>query len=164
MLGGLKTEFPATGSMRVSGVDYTHDALIAKANVMLAPSQALAALRAQVKDAEAAATAAEPIARTWFDELQAALINYYGKTSSDLAGYGIALPKPKAPLTVEKKLQQITRMRETRALRGTKGSREKAAIKSVAVPSVTVGSTSTAGAAAAGSEPSSSTPSTAASK
>ena len=91
MLGGLTAEFPATASMRVSGVDYTHDALITKANTLLAPGQALAALRIQVKEAEGKAKVAEPIVRNWFDELKAALINYYGKGSKDLPGYGITL-------------------------------------------------------------------------
>jgi hypothetical protein len=67
------------------------------------------------------------------------LVGMYGSASQTLADFGLAPHKARAPMTVEKKAEAAAKRTATRAARGTKGPKQKLAIKGTApaAPSAT---------------------------
>jgi hypothetical protein len=67
------------------------------------------------------------------------LVATYGDATLTLADYGLKPLKAKGPLTVEQKAAAAAQAKATRAARGTKGKKQKAAIKgTVTKPATTV--------------------------
>ena len=94
-------------------------------------------LRALDAKREQVALAEPAIDRTvsLFDTAVRAIL---GKDSEDLSLFGIKVPKKPEPPTLEEKTLRAARARATRALRGTLGKRQKAALKADAVDRVVV--------------------------
>ncbi|MBI3724738.1 hypothetical protein HY251_12400 [bacterium] len=72
--------------------------------------------------------------RTFLSSLRAALVGLFGPGSPVLETFGFRLPRRHAPLTAEQRLAKAARLRATRALRHTLGSRQKAAIREEGTP------------------------------
>ena len=108
-------------------------------------------LEAKIKARDAAA----PTARDFVQRLDAGLTAIVGTDPNAKAKLGLPKLKAKRQLTVEELASRAAKMRATRKLRGTMGSRQKEAIKATGDFSVTVGSTSSTGDA---SDSSASTP------
>ncbi len=98
--------------------------------------QTLVNLRTGVEGAQATArakVAAEndqaPALRLLMDAFVAVVKAGYGNQADVLADFGLPPKKARTPLTVEQQAAAIAKREATRAARGTKGSKQKAAVK-----------------------------------
>jgi hypothetical protein len=71
-------------------------------------------------------------------DLRQAILVAFGTKSQVLADFGIAAPKKRRALTAEQNLARAAKALATRKLRGTKGPRERLAIKAAGKATVTV--------------------------
>ena len=69
-----------------------------------------------------------PSLRTLLDQMKAALIALFGKTSPQLKQFGLVI-KQRTPLTPTQLVERSEKMRQTRSLRGTMGSKQKAEVQ-----------------------------------
>jgi hypothetical protein len=81
-------------------------------------------------------------ARTQYKAMKAALKQYFGSQSGVLASFGIGTDKP-IELTTTQQLVAVANRKQTRAVRGTKGKAQLAAITVVGNPSVSIASDGT---------------------
>jgi hypothetical protein len=132
------TVLPAAASVRVNGTTYTQSALVTLVQGVVAPYITVQTLRGQLAKAVEVMDAAEVSSEATIAAVIASLIQYFGSASPVLPKLGIASKKPRQPMTAEQKAQAVARARATRLLRGTKGKRQKEAIKSNITTSVTV--------------------------
>ena len=138
LLWCLETALPDGDLIRVNGT------VRQKADV-LAELQAVLMQYAAVDDAAAIAQAnrarlrdALPAARLLLAHLKDAMIGVVGRDSPELGKFGLEA-RAVRKLTVKQKALAAEKARRTRVLRGTKGSRQKAAIRYVGEPTLVLG-------------------------
>ena len=82
------------------------------------------------RQARAQVASQMPAARAYYAALKAAMISYLGAQSPQLVKFGLKAQKARAPLTSTQLAVRAAKVKATRALRGTKGSVQKAGIRS----------------------------------
>ncbi len=138
LLDGLKSGIPSGMSLKLGGVDYDAASLVheleAHVEVFTDVRDAKTALSAKVLIAKGD----KPAAMKLYALVRAALQALLGMESADLVKYGLKPRKAPKPRTNEQKAVASAKALKTRELRGTKGPKQKAAIKAAGAYDVTV--------------------------
>jgi hypothetical protein len=135
--GGVNKDLTPAG-MSLRGQMITQAALDGELTADLALYAAVDQARAKLKTALAALTAAVPAMKARVELIRQAVICLLGADNPQLADFGIAVKKPRRPLTSEENALAVARRAATRAARRTVGPVEK--LKTVgATPTVTIG-------------------------
>jgi hypothetical protein len=127
---GVKNAFPATANeIILHGVPYTQPALLAEAQDVVAPWKAVRDAKAVIRAFAQNKKALVARARKFLGELQAGITVHTGLESEVLTEYGFKPKRRKKPLPVEKNAIRVAKAKLTRLRRGTKGKRQKEALK-----------------------------------
>src|SRR5579883_606986 len=102
------------------------DAIVA---ALLAPYEAVHDDRQALSVSVANRRSNEAAAKQAIEDFKNACLNTFGESSSEYRSFGFEPRKKPAPLTAEKHTLKVARNAATRSARGTKGSRQKLAIK-----------------------------------
>ncbi len=127
---GVKNAFPPTATdITLHGVPYTQPALLARAQEEVAPWKAVREAKAVIRAFAQQKKALIERARKFLGELQVGIAAHAGLENEILTEYGFKPKKRKKPLPVEKNAIRVAKAKLTRKLRGTKGKRQKEALK-----------------------------------
>jgi hypothetical protein len=128
LIAGTRKHFP-NGSFVLGKTTYSTASLVAALEAYEPVIAALNAAHAAVNDAAAARTATEeqlaPILRDYTGYLRA----IFSTAATELADFGLQPVKARAPLSSDQRTLATERMRATRKARGTRGPKQKLAIK-----------------------------------
>jgi len=138
MLSGVQTVIPDGSLIRVDGVDQKKADVVTELQAVLTQHAAVDSSAAAVKANRAQLSQALPAAHLLLQHLKLAIIALLGKGSPELQQFGLQVRVPRK-LTVQQKALAAEKARRTRALRGTKGSRQKAAIRYAGEPTLVLG-------------------------
>jgi hypothetical protein len=138
MLSGVQTVIPDGSLIRVDGSDQKKADVVTELQAVLTQYAAADGSAAQVKASRAQLRQAEPAARLLLAHLKDAIFAFLGRGSPELGQFGLKARTTRKP-TVQQKALAAEKARRTRALRGTKGSRQKAAIRYVGQPTLVLG-------------------------
>ncbi len=141
---------PAGSTVMVAGQSLTKTGILAVYQPLLDLFAEIDAGVQSLKSQRLALQAALPAAHQFTVNLRAGLVALFGKGNPVLESFGFSGTKPHK-LTVEQKTARKAKAAETRALRGTGGKRQKAAVKYTGQIEV---QTVKSGAPAAGGSPS----------
>ena len=155
---GWDKHFSGKSMLTVNANAYTPSTMDAKLDSLIQPITASAVAATAAKAARAAMKAAAPDARVFASGMTAALKGNFGANNPILEDFGIALPKAPVKLTAEQKVAKVAKANHTRQLRGTKGARQKAAVKSNAAFDVSTVSAPIPGTLPAGASAPAATP------
>ncbi len=133
-IAGIKSEIADGASLTLAGVVFSKAELISALETDLSHVSAVHEAFLAYKSALQARDNSAAEVKAHLANLQIALAGLYGVGSAELAKFGLKPRKPKAPLSAEQELAKVTNARTTRALRGTKGSRQKEAIRATGAP------------------------------
>jgi len=133
-IAGVKSEIADGASLTLAGAVFSKAELISALEADLSHVSAVRDAFLAYKSALQARNGAATEVKAHLANLRIALAGLYGEGSEELAKFGLKPRKPKAPLSAEQELAKVTNARTTRALRGTKGSRQKEAIRATAAP------------------------------
>ncbi len=139
MLAGVTSAFPAGAVLTMGSVGYDAAALVHKLDGYVAEHQAVHDARVALDAKVAARNAHKAESRDFLAQLEAALRGLLGPASTELAKFGLKPKRAPRPRSSEQTLLQAEKARKTRERRGTKGSRQKQAVKATDPISVTVG-------------------------
>jgi hypothetical protein len=139
MLSGVEQVIPDGSDVLVAGVQTKKADVVAKLQAFLSTYSAI--------DTQAAALTAErqglkqslPQGRLLLQELKDAMVAFLGRGSPDIQKFGLRVGGSRRKLTTQQKALSAEKARRTRALRGTKGSRQKAAIRYAGEPTLVLG-------------------------
>ena len=138
LLDGLKSAFPAGIALKLGGVDTDAATLVHELEAHVKAFR-------DVRDAATALSAKrvllegdKPAAKKLFALVRVALQAQFGPESTELVKYGLKPKRAPRPRTNEQKAVAAAKALKTRELRGTKGSRQKAAIKATGSYDVSV--------------------------
>ena len=127
IIAGTEKHFPS-GQFTLGNAVYTTASLL---QVLQGLETALAAAntaQASAKDAlsslRTTEASASPVIQAYVRYVRAT----YGSSTQNLADFGLAPPKARAPLTSEEKAAAAAKSRATREARGTKGKKQKLAV------------------------------------
>jgi hypothetical protein len=133
IVAAIGKDLGTTSSLTLNGTAYTPAALSAlvqnhfnQINVVLA---AQAAWKKELASLHTLSTQLTPVVRA----LRTWLVNTFGPSSPVLEDFGFA-PRPKRVPTADVKAAAVVKRKATRAARGTKGKRQKAAIHGAPAP------------------------------
>jgi hypothetical protein len=142
MLEGVQGIFPASASLTIGGAVLTQAAIAAKLQGPIANSKAVTAAYKAFQAAVAVRRAETIESRGFYKQLKAALKVYYGPQAAELASFGI--PTDKAiQRTAQQQTVAVAKRRQTRAVRGTKGKKQKAALTVAGNPPIYIASDGT---------------------
>jgi len=129
---GVTKYFTALPTLMLAGVTTTAVKINAVFQADIDATTALDAAEADVSQKRAAQKAARAAAIAERSDLKAYILGNYGEQAVQmLADFGFDPPKPRGAQTVASKAQAVAQGKATRAARGTKGTKQKAAIKGV---------------------------------
>jgi hypothetical protein len=129
ILAGMKAAWPAAqATVVVEGQAYTPAQFEAQVGTVLAPYQAVVDAHGALETALKNRADAAPSATRFVAGFYAVLPQYLGSNSAEIATFGKALAKPRAPLTVEQKVAAAAKAKATRAARHTMGKKQRKAI------------------------------------
>jgi hypothetical protein len=137
-INALKTMLPADKEVSVDGEPMTVGALIDDLNEIQTLYGGVRDLAAKLRELIAKRRAHHAKVVAFLHALRATLVSLYGLDAVELTQFGFQLRKKAAPLTSEQKVVKAAKLRETRKLRHTLGSRQKAAIKATGPVTVSV--------------------------
>jgi len=129
LVGVLDSVLPAKFSFPVDGKTYDGPGLIALLEKINQPFADVDSAKRKWDDAVAAREAATPEAKRVAEIVAKGLEFFFAGNSEALAKLGVEPTKARRQLTLEEKVAKAAKAQATRALRGTKGPRQKAAIK-----------------------------------
>jgi hypothetical protein len=138
MLSGVQTVIPDGSLIRVDGVDQKKADVVTELQAVMTQYAAVDSSAAAVRADRAQLRQALPAAHLLLQHLKDAMIAYLGRGSPELQKFGLKARSGRKP-TVQQKALAAEKARRTRALRGTKGSRQKAAIRFVGEPTLVLG-------------------------
>ena len=128
LIAGTNKHFPS-GSFTLGKVVYSTASLLQLFQSLAAAMTAVGTAQASVKDALSALSGIEtsvlPVLRAYVRFLHAT----FGIAVQDLADFGLAPPKARAPRTGEQLAAAAAKARATRAARGTTSKKQKLAVK-----------------------------------
>jgi hypothetical protein len=137
---GVKNAFPATASEIVlHGVPYTQPALLAEAQDVVAPWKAVRDAKAVIRAFAQQKKALIERARKFLGQLHVGISAHVGLENEILTAYGFKPKRRKKPLPVEKNAIRVAKAKLTRLRRGTKGKRQKEALKFTGQVQVQIG-------------------------
>jgi predicted Fe-Mo cluster-binding NifX family protein len=129
---GVTKYLTALPTLLLAGVVTTATKINAVFQADIDTSTALDAAEADVAQKRAVQKAARAAAIAERSDLKAYILGNYGEQAVQmLADFGFDPPKPRGAQTVASKAQAVAQGKATRAARGTKGAKQKAAIKGV---------------------------------
>ena len=129
---GVTKYFTALPTLMLAGIVTTPTKINAVFQADIDASLALDAAEADVKQKRVAQKAARAAAIAERADLKAYVIATYGEQAVQMLGdFGFDPPKPRGAQTVASKAKAVAQGKATRAARGTKGVKQKAAIKGV---------------------------------
>jgi hypothetical protein len=134
MLEGMGQVLPKGSKLLVAGVEISRDQLIAQLEEMIVPFQQAADLRAQYEHALKVRTSQQEASTELVNNVRLALLNRLGTQSPELPKVGLTPEKARAKLTAEQQMQKVEKLRQTRQLRHTLGSKQKSGIKAGSAP------------------------------
>jgi hypothetical protein len=138
MLSGVQQVIPDGSNVLVAGAQLTKADVVAKLTVFLTQYSAIETQAAVVKADRQGLKQSLPEARQLLQELKDAVIAAFGRGSPDLQKFGVRVRVTRKPTSQQRALA-AEKARRTRALRGTKGSRQKAAIRFAGEPTLVLG-------------------------
>ncbi len=138
MLSGVQTVIPDGSLIRIDGVDQTKADVVSELQSVLAKYAAIDSSAAVTKANRVQLRQAQAAAQLLRQQLKDAMITSLGRGSPELQKFGLQARGRRNP-TVQQKALSAEKARRTRALRGTKGSRQKAAIQYTGEPTLVLG-------------------------
>ena len=138
MLSGVQTVIPDGSLIRVNGVDEKKADVVSELQSVLAQYASVDSSTAVAKANRVQLRQALPAAHQTLQQLKDAMVASFGRGSPELQKFGLQARSARKPTTQEKALA-AEKARRTRALRGTKGSHQKAAIRYVGEPTLVLG-------------------------
>lgn len=138
MEAGFTKDFTAKMSVTVFGTAMTQVQVLAQLASIDALNTAVANAKSALKVAEAAVTAGLPTTRTFLEGLEAAVKAQFGVRSPLLADFGIGVPAAKSTRTAAQKAVSAALMKQTKAVRGIIGSKQRAGITVSGTPGIVV--------------------------
>ncbi len=138
LVAGLQQLIPAKSTLLVKGVTMTQAQVVSALQAAIAYYSAVRNQKAAMLTALAAREAQSQAARDLYNQIKAALVAQLGKGNPELGKFGFKVGKAPRLLTSAEKALKAARARVTRKLRGTLGSRMKAAIVA-ATPTLQLG-------------------------
>jgi hypothetical protein len=138
----VESVLPAGTSLTINGVAVKQAVIDTTLQNWIAIFKAVDTAKAAYQSAVTARLGITVAARTYYKALKAALKLQFGPQSPLLASFGISVDKPGVTST-KTRLVAAAKRNQTRALRGTKGKNQRAAIVVVGDPPVTVASDGT---------------------
>jgi hypothetical protein len=128
LMAGTEKHFP-NGSFTLGNATYTTASLVQAFKALADALTVLAAAHTSTRDAVTAVREAEtkvtPLLRDYRHFLRAT----FSTANAPLADFGLAPPRPRSPLSSEKRVVAAAKMRATRVARGTTSKKQKLAIK-----------------------------------
>ena len=139
---GLKLGIP-TGitSLLVGGVTYTVADLEKKVAEVAKPWKDVRAAHAVIRAAMASREADERAALSFLSDLRSAIVTLLGRKNEELTRFGLTPEKARRQLTPAELVVRAEKARLTRELRGTKGKRQKEALRADGTPAIVIGAT-----------------------
>jgi hypothetical protein len=130
MLQGWQELIPSDSTLLSSAGSLTEAGVLAKLQGYLGAYTDLDGYATGTRQARAQVESQMAEVRQYYAALKAAVISYFGVKSPQLVKFGLKPRKTPAPLSSKQLAVRAAKLSATRALRGTKGSVQKAAIKS----------------------------------
>ena len=128
IIAGTTKHFP-NGSFTIGSTVYTAASLIQVFQGLANAMTARNAAEAGVKDALAAAQAAETRVGPILLAYKRLVLAAFANATQTLADFGLTPPKARPPLTTEQRATRAAKVKATRAARGTTSKKQKLAIK-----------------------------------
>ncbi len=129
MISGFTNDLPTTvKNLTIAGGSMTVAAILSQLNAIMTTINTVATTKTAFTEAVAARKAALPADKAFIAQLVMAVKLLFGTSASQLAAFGITPPKAKAKPTIKALAIAKAKSAATRALRGTKGKKQKAAI------------------------------------
>ena len=128
MLSGLQAVIPEDATLQMPGGMTGKSTLVGDLTTGLSLYTAVDTQTTALKAAHQQLEGEIPSLRSLLDQLKAALIALFGKTSPQLKQFGLEF-KQRTPLTPAQLVARAERVRQTRSLRGTMGSKQRAAVQ-----------------------------------
>jgi hypothetical protein len=145
-LAGVQSVLPAGSSLPgIGAAPMSQSDIVTELTTGLSAYGAVDAQTTALKTTRAQLQASLPALRTFCEQLKNALVAFFGSNSPELANFGIT-PKSTKVQTLEQKIARVALGQQTRALRGTKGPKEKAAVKARGTVTVSTAISATASA------------------
>jgi len=139
MDAGVLKDIPAKSSLMLNGKAMTGAQIDTQIQQYLATIQAADAAKSQYQTALVARRNEAVEARDFYLQCKKAIVAFLGSQSPQLVDFGLTPAKTKAPKTSAQLAVTAAKRAQTRAARGTKGKKQKAAIQpGVATPAVMV--------------------------
>jgi hypothetical protein len=136
---GLQTAVPAgVTQILVGKVTYQLPDLVKYAQQMVQPWKTIRTAHATIRQEIAARPVDKKNLEGFLADLKIAMSAVLGRDSQVLTQFGFKPQKPTKALTPEQKVTRAAKARLTRALRGTKGSKQKAAIRQTQNPAISI--------------------------
>ena len=136
-LSGIQAVLPPGSGLSLGGQIVTQAQLVAEFEAAIAPYAAVRAERVVYLQKLKDRTAGHAATRERLSQFRSAAVAFFGAGSPLLAKFGFR-PKTKQALTTGQKAMAAAKRSLTRKLRGTLGSKQKAAIKSEGAPVVSL--------------------------
>ncbi len=129
MISGITNDLPTSvTSMTIAGTSMTKAQILAQLGGIETTLDMVSSTKTAYTEAVAARKAALPTDRTFYANVVMAVKQQLGASPSQLAAFGINPPKVKAKLTATALAISKAKAAATRALRGTKGKKQKKAM------------------------------------
>jgi hypothetical protein len=138
MLSGVQQAIPDGSNVLVAGAQLPKADVVAELNGFLSQYSAIETQMAVVKADRQGLKQTLPKARQLLQELKDAVIAAFGRGSPEIQKFGLRVRTIRKQTSQQKALA-AEKARLTRALRGTKGSRQKAAIQYTGEPTLVLG-------------------------
>jgi type I site-specific restriction endonuclease len=138
MLSGVQQAIPDGSEVLVAGAKLMKADMVAKLQGFLSQYSAIATQAAELKADRQGLRQSLPEVRQLLQELKDAMIVAFGRSSPEIQKFGLR-GRTARKLTSEQRALAAEKARRTRALRGTKGSRQKAAIRFAGQPTLVLG-------------------------
>jgi hypothetical protein len=134
---GVQNTLPAGTSLTINGMATKQAAIDTQLQSWITVFQAADTAKATYQNAVAARVAITAAAKAYYTALKAVIKAYFGAQSAQLASFGITADKP-VVRTAQQKLVSAAKAKQTRALHGTLGKKQKAALTVVGNPPVSI--------------------------
>jgi hypothetical protein len=128
IMAGIEKHFP-NGQFTLGKTAYTTQTLLQALRVLEGAHVALNAAHASVTDGVAKLQQAETSTGPLLRDVKRFVLSAYASSPQDLTDFGLQAPKARKPLTSEQRATATAKLRATRSARGTKGTKQKAALK-----------------------------------
>ena len=129
MISGFTNDLPTTvKTLTIAATSMTVSQILTQLNAIKTTLDNVATTKTAWAEAVAARKAAMAADRTFYENLVMAVKLLFGMSATQLGAFGVSLPKVKAKPTVKAAAIAKAKSAATRALRGTKGKKQKAQI------------------------------------